>query len=84
MVNDHKAVQRQTAQYDLFNRLHSIAGDEPFVRGIAEHYGGRYEVIGMSPFPPLSFGVRYDTDGLMGSESEVWDLVLRPKRKLAT
>jgi hypothetical protein len=48
MVNDYKAVQRQTAQYDLFNRLHSIAGDEAFVREIAEHYEGRYEVVGAS------------------------------------
>ena len=46
-MNDFKSVQRQTAQYDLFNRLHSIAGDEAFVRSVAEHYGGRYEVIGM-------------------------------------
>jgi tRNA A64-2'-O-ribosylphosphate transferase len=44
MPNDIKAVQRQTAQYDLFNRLHSIASDSTFVRTIAETYG-RFGVV---------------------------------------
>lgn len=38
MPNDYKAVQRQTAQYDLFNRLHSIASDERFVWRVAKGY----------------------------------------------
>jgi tRNA A64-2'-O-ribosylphosphate transferase len=45
MPNDYKAVQRQTAQYDLFNRLHSISSDSAFVRATAEAYKHRFEVI---------------------------------------
>ena len=43
-----KAIRKQSAQYDLFNRLHSIAADEAFVRRIAEEYNGRFQVVGES------------------------------------
>jgi tRNA A64-2'-O-ribosylphosphate transferase len=44
MPNDTKLVQRQTAQYDLFNRLHSIASDQKFISSIASEYG-RFDII---------------------------------------
>lgn len=41
-----KAVKRHNAQHDLFNRLHSIAADQAFVRQVAEGwYGARFEVV---------------------------------------
>jgi hypothetical protein len=44
MPNDYKAVQKQTAQYDLFNRLHSIASDTAYIQTIAKEYG-RFRVV---------------------------------------
>ena len=44
-----KAVKRHNAQYDIFNRLHSIASDQDFVQEVSEGwYGGRFEVVRMS------------------------------------
>lgn len=44
-----KAVKRHNAQYDLFNRLHSIASDQEFVKEVSEKwYEGRFEVVRMS------------------------------------
>lgn len=41
-----KAVKRHNAQYDLFNRLHSIASDQAFVRKVAEEwFDNRFEVV---------------------------------------
>ncbi|ORY26301.1 initiator tRNA phosphoribosyl transferase-domain-containing protein [Naematelia encephala] len=41
-----KAIRKQTAQHDLFNRLHSIAADEAFVRQVAhDWYEDRFDVI---------------------------------------
>lgn len=46
-MNDAKAVKKYAAQHDLFNRLHSIAADESFVRKVAQDwFGGRFEVVG--------------------------------------
>ncbi|CAK9781158.1 initiator tRNA phosphoribosyl transferase [Cutaneotrichosporon oleaginosum] len=45
-MNAEKAVKKHAAQHDLFNRLHSIAADEAFVRRVAEEwFGGRFEVV---------------------------------------
>ncbi|WVF71160.1 hypothetical protein IAT40_005958 [Kwoniella sp. CBS 6097] len=47
-MSEHKAVRRYAAQHDLFNRLHSIAADEGFVRTVAgseRWYNGRFEVV---------------------------------------
>ncbi|OCF30711.1 tRNA '-O-ribosylphosphate transferase [Kwoniella heveanensis BCC8398] len=45
-MSEHKAVRRYAAQHDLFNRLHSIAADEGFVRTVAgQWYNGRFEVV---------------------------------------
>lgn len=41
-----KAVKRHNAQYDIFNRLHSIASDQEFVQKVAnEWYEGRFEIV---------------------------------------
>ncbi len=41
-----KAIRKHAAQHDLFNRIHSIASDEGFVRQVAEKwYNGRFEVV---------------------------------------
>ncbi|BEJ16370.1 hypothetical protein CspHIS471_0509750 [Cutaneotrichosporon sp. HIS471] len=46
MNADAKAVKKHAAQHDLFNRLHSIAADESFVKRVAqEWYDGRFEVV---------------------------------------
>ncbi|WVQ86448.1 hypothetical protein IAS59_000159 [Cryptococcus gattii] len=51
MVNDrvmseHRAVRKHAAQHDLFNRLHSIAADEEFVRRVGSSwYNNRFEVV---------------------------------------
>lgn len=47
-----KAIKKHSAQHDLFNRIHSIAADEKFVRKVAEEwYAGRFEVVRMfSPY----------------------------------
>lgn len=51
MVNDrvmseHRAVRKHAAQHDLFNRLHSIAADEEFVRRVGSAwYNNRFEVV---------------------------------------
>lgn len=50
-MNEAKLIKKHAAQHDLFNRLHSIAADERFVRKVAdEWFGGRFEVIGESLF----------------------------------
>ena len=65
-----KAVKRHNAQYDIFNRLHSIASDQTFVEQVAnEWYEGRFEIV------------RKAVDWiygrvLMSSKSAVWDMVL--------
>jgi tRNA A64-2'-O-ribosylphosphate transferase len=41
-----KAVKRHNAQYDVFNRLHSIAADQAFVERVSkEWFEGRFEVV---------------------------------------
>jgi tRNA A64-2'-O-ribosylphosphate transferase len=41
-----KAVKRHNAQYDIFNRLHSIAADQSFVEQVSkEWFEGRFEVV---------------------------------------
>jgi tRNA A64-2'-O-ribosylphosphate transferase len=41
-----KAVKRHNAQYDIFNRLHSIASDQTFVEKVAkEWFQGRFEIV---------------------------------------
>lgn len=46
-MNAEKAVKKHAAQHDLFNRLHSIAADEDFVRHVAEEwFDERFEVVG--------------------------------------
>lgn len=46
-MNEAKAIKRHAAQHDLFNRLHSIAADEHFVRTVAQKwFDGRFEVVG--------------------------------------
>jgi len=41
-----KAVKRHNAQYDIFNRLHSIAADQAFVERVARKwFNGRFEVV---------------------------------------
>ena len=48
-MDGSKAVKRHNAQYDLFNRLHSIAADQGFVKQVAAGwYKGRFEVVRMS------------------------------------
>lgn len=45
-----KAVKRHNAQYDIFNRLHSISADQAFVLKVAEEwFSNRFEVVRMSP-----------------------------------
>lgn len=51
-MNDAKAIKMHAAQHDLFNRIHSIAADERFVRTVAEvWFENRFEVLG--EFAPL-------------------------------
>jgi tRNA A64-2'-O-ribosylphosphate transferase len=46
-MSEAKEIRKQSAQYDLFHRLHSIAADERFVKTVArESYQGRFEVVG--------------------------------------
>jgi hypothetical protein len=46
-MSDAKAIRKHSAQHDLFNRIHSIAADEAFVRKVADSwYEGRFDVIG--------------------------------------
>jgi hypothetical protein len=41
-----RAVKRHNAQYDIFNRLHSIASDQTFVEKVAkEWFQGRFEIV---------------------------------------
>jgi tRNA A64-2'-O-ribosylphosphate transferase len=41
-----KAVKRHNAQYDIFNRLHSIASDQTFVEKVAkEWFQSRFEIV---------------------------------------
>lgn len=52
-----KAVKRHNAQYDIFNRLHSIAADQAFVEQVANQwYGGRFQVV-RKPFPMCRWGI---------------------------
>ena len=45
-TSDAKAIKRHAAQYDLFNRIHSIAYDQAFVDKVAQGwYDGRFEVV---------------------------------------
>ncbi|KAK8864659.1 hypothetical protein IAR55_001909 [Kwoniella newhampshirensis] len=45
-MSELRAVRKYAAQHDLFNRLHSIAADEAFVRTVAqEWYEGRFDVV---------------------------------------
>ena len=59
-----KAVKRHNAQYDIFNRLHSIASDQDFVQEVSEGwYRGRFEVVRMSHLRRASQpGTRLGTD----------------------
>lgn len=51
-MSDLKAVRKHTASHDLFNRIHSIAADETFVKHIArEVYNDRFEVVRKSSSP---------------------------------
>jgi tRNA A64-2'-O-ribosylphosphate transferase len=44
-----KAIKRHNAQYDIFNRLHSIANDQAFIRKVGEEwFNNRFEVVRMS------------------------------------
>nr|KIR46332.1 tRNA '-O-ribosylphosphate transferase [Cryptococcus bacillisporus CA1280] len=84
MVNDrvmseHRAVRKHAAQHDLFNRLHSIAADEEFVRRVGSSwYNKRFEVrCGNWYCDPTSSSNAYayfkSTDGHMFH----WDFNLR-------
>nr|ODN85794.1 hypothetical protein L203_04673 [Cryptococcus depauperatus CBS 7841] len=43
---DLKAIKKYAAQHDLFNRLHSIAADEEFVKAVATGwYGNRFLIV---------------------------------------
>lgn len=43
---EHRAIRRRAAQHDLFNRLHSIAADEEFVRRVGSSwYNNRFEIV---------------------------------------
>ena len=65
-----KAVKRHNAQYDIFNRLHSIASDQTFVQKVAnEWYEGRFEIV-RKAVDWIYGGV------LTSSKSAVWDMVL--------
>ncbi|WWD17042.1 hypothetical protein CI109_101479 [Kwoniella shandongensis] len=45
-MSELRAVRKYAAQHDLFNRLHSIAADEAFVRTVAQGwYDGRFDVV---------------------------------------
>ncbi|WVQ77820.1 hypothetical protein IAR50_007511 [Cryptococcus sp. DSM 104548] len=45
-MSDLRAVKKYAAQHDLFNRLHSIAADDVFVKNVANNwYNGRFEVV---------------------------------------
>jgi tRNA A64-2'-O-ribosylphosphate transferase len=47
-----KAVKKHNAQYDIFNRIHSIASDQAFVQQVAqEWFQGRFEVVREPPLP---------------------------------
>ena len=47
-ANEARQIRKHTAQHDLFNRLHSIAADQVFVRSIYQHYNDRFPMVGMS------------------------------------
>jgi tRNA A64-2'-O-ribosylphosphate transferase len=71
MPNDVKAIQKQTAQYDLFNRLHSIASDITFVEKVAAEYG-RFDLIanqrcGTWYCPSSAYAYFKSTDGHAGN-----------------
>lgn len=75
-LSDVKAVRKASAQHDLFNRLHSIAADERFVRTVSQDwYGGRFEVVGECPL--LMKHCRFVSNNIY-SQSAVWHMVLRP------
>ncbi|KAK4686637.1 tRNA A64-2'-O-ribosylphosphate transferase, partial [Tremellales sp. Uapishka_1] len=45
-MSDEKAIRKHSAQHDLFNRIHSIAADEAFVRKVSERwFNRRFEVV---------------------------------------
>lgn len=49
-MSDLKAVKKHAAQHDLFNRIHSVASDEQFVRIVAERwFNNRFKVVGELP-----------------------------------
>jgi tRNA A64-2'-O-ribosylphosphate transferase len=51
-MSDLKAVKKHAAQHDLFNRIHSIASDEQFVRNVAERwFNNRFKVVGERGYP---------------------------------
>jgi tRNA A64-2'-O-ribosylphosphate transferase len=68
-MNEAKAIRKHAAQHDLFNRVHSIAADERFVRKVADDwYKNRFEVIGT---PRLSH-----IELTLHSQPTLWILVL--------
>jgi hypothetical protein len=64
-----KAVKRHNAQYDVFNRLHSIAADQAFVERVSkEWFEGRFEVVRKASVLQVEWE-------LTNSKSEMWNLV---------
>lgn len=46
VMSEHRAIRKHAAQHDLFNRLHSIATDEEFVKRVGKSwYNNRFEVV---------------------------------------
>ena len=47
--SDLRAIKKQSTQYDLFHRLHSIAADEAFVQLVAQQwFGNRFQIVRQS------------------------------------
>lgn len=63
-MSEAKAIKRHAAQYDLFNRLHSIAADQRFVKQVEEEwFDGRFEVVRE---------LNFEFSQLKSSEPEMW------------
>ena len=73
-THDAKAIKRHSAQYDLFNRLHSIASDQAFVTKVGEEwYQGRFEVVREWYLRRMELVKVSESN----SKPAVWELVLR-------
>ncbi|EKC99210.1 hypothetical protein A1Q2_06410 [Trichosporon asahii var. asahii CBS 8904] len=66
-MSDLKAVKKHAAQHDLFNRIHSIASDEQFVRNVAERwFNNRFKVVAQTSSSVYAYFKSTDGHTLVG------------------